>query len=182
MVFTLWNLIEAVWFILPAYAANGLVPLIGLRKNLHPIDFDKKFFGQPLFGKGKTWEGLIFGIFIGILIATIEALAFPYLPFDQSPVPLTIVRMSPLLGFLLGLGTILGDLAGSFIKRRLKVNRGKPAPVLDQEDFLLGALLLSSLVVSLKMEWVILLLIITPVFHLTANITGYFLRVKNQPW
>ncbi len=182
MVFTLWNLIEAIWIILPAYAVNGLVPLVGLKKKNHPIDSGRRFRSKPILGSGKTWEGLIFGCFIGILIASIEMLAFPYLPFGQSPVPLTIVPMSPLLGFMLGIGTIIGDVIGSFIKRRVGLPRGSIAPLLDQEDFLLGALLFASFVVSIKIDWILLLVVITPILHLIANIIGFKIRVKKEPW
>jgi len=182
MVFDIYTLVEAIWLILPAYAANGLTPLVGLRKNLRPVDGGRKFRGQPLFGPGKTWEGLIFGTVIGGLIGFVEMLAYPYLPFSISPVPLVIVPMSLTLGLLLGLGAMLGDLGGSFIKRRLKIERGRPAPVLDQLDFLAGALVLSLLLVTLKWEWVMLLAVITPIIHIAANMIGYLLKVKKQPW
>lgn len=182
MVFTLFNLIEAIWLILPAFAVNGLIPLVGLRKNNHPIDGGRSFRGKPIFGPGKTWEGLIFGCFIGILIATIEMLAFPYLPFDASPVLLTIIPMSPVLGLLLGLGTISGDMAGSFIKRRVGLPRGAIAPLLDQEDFLLMSLFFVSFIVVIKLDWVLLLVIITPIIHLVASMIGYKMRVKREPW
>lgn len=182
MVFTVWSLIGAIWLILPAYAVNGLMPLVGFKKNNHPIDFGKKWRGKPIFGPGKTWEGLFFGCFIGILIATIQMLVYPYLPFDQSPVPLTIVQMSPFLGFLLGLGAIAGDLVGSFIKRRMGLPRGAIAPILDQEDFLLGALLFASFMVTILIEWILWLVIITPIIHLIANVIGYKIRVKKEPW
>ena len=45
----------------------------------------------------------------------------------------------PLIGFLLGFGALLGDALGSFIKRRMGIGRGKPAPILDQIDFLIVA-------------------------------------------
>jgi len=180
--FTIYVLVEAIWLILPAYASNGLTPLIGLKKGNHPIDGGRKFRGQPLFGEGKTWEGLIFGTFLGGLIGLVEMLAYPYLPFSLSPEPLNIIPMTPILGLLLGFGALAGDIAGSFIKRRLRISRGKHAPLLDQEDFLIGALLLSLLLVSLEIEWVILLAVITPVLHITANAIGYLLKIKKQPW
>ena len=183
MPFDIYTFIEAMWLILPAYAANGLVPLVGKLKNLHPIDGGRVFRdGRPLLGQGKSWEGLFTGSLIGSLIATVEMLAFPYLPFDASPVPLTIVTMSPFLGFLLGLGAMLGDIAASFLKRRLNLKRGAPAPVLDQDDFVLGSLLFASLLIPLKPDWFLMLLIVTPLFHITANLIAYKLGIKNQPW
>lgn len=182
MVFDIYTLVEAIWLILPAYAANGLTPVVGLKKGLHPVDGGRKFRGEPLFGEGKTWEGLMFGTFVGCIIGMVEMLAYPYLPFSLSPEPLNIVQMSPVLGLVLGMGAMLGDLAGSFIKRRLKIQRGKPAPLLDQEDFLIGAIAFSSFLVVIEVSWIVLLLIITPVIHLVANVIGYLMKIKRQPW
>lgn len=180
-VFNIYIFVEALWLIIPAYGANGLVPII---KGRHPIDFGKRLKdGQPVFGPGKTWEGLIFGCIIGAILGIVEMLAFPYLPWDAAnPVTLTIVTMGPALGFLLGFGAMVGDLAGSFIKRRFRIERGKPAPLLDQEDFLVGALVFASLLVSIKIHWVIMLAVITPIFHWVANGIAYLIKIKKEPW
>ena len=173
-------LVEAIWLILPAYAANGLIPIF---RGKHPIDFNKKFFDrQPILGKGKSWEGLVFACIIGIVIALIQAFAYPFLPWDLSPIQLTIVPMTATLGFLLGFGAVIGDMVGSFIKRRLKLQRGRPAPLLDQEDFLLGALLFASFIIAIKIEWVIILLILTPIIHFVASFVGYKIRLKREPY
>lgn len=182
MVFTIYNLVEALWLVIPAYAANGLTPLIGLSKNLHTIDGGRMLGKSRLLGEGKTWEGLAFGVAVAAAIALVEMLAWPYLPWELSDIPLMIVPMSPLLGLALGMGAMLGDAAGSFVKRRLNVQRGSPVPLLDQLDFLLGAFLLAVLVVPVKPEWVLLMVVITPVLHLTANLIGFRLGVKKTPW
>lgn len=182
MVFTIYNLVEVVWLILPAYAANGLAPLAGLRKRNHPIDGGRMFGKSRLLGEGKTWEGLALGIGVAILISLVEMAAFPYLPWGLSDRPLLIVPMSAALGLLLGLGSMLGDIAGSFVKRRLGRPRGTPVPLLDQLDFLAGAFLLAALAVPVKIEWVLLMAVLTPLFHLTANLIGFRLGVKKTPW
>lgn len=176
----LWYFIEALWFILPAYAANGLVPLF---KGKHPIDKNKKLRdGEPIFGPGKTIEGLLAWCFVGALIGAIQMVAYPYIPWEQAPVQLNLVPMSPMLGFMLGFGAMFGDLMGSFVKRRLKIGRGKPAPLLDQLDFIAGAFALTFLFVIIKLEWVIILLVVTPVLHLIANIIAYLIKVKREPY
>jgi len=182
MVFDIYTLVEAVWIILPAYAANGLTPLIGKFLKTHPIDSGRTLKGNPLFGKGKSWEGLAFGSIVGIIIALVQMWAYPYLPWSLSEVELTIVSMGPVLGFLLGFGALIGDLVGSFIKRRLNLKRGRPAPLLDQDDFVLGSLGFAALAVMVKWEWVVLLAIITPILHFIASIIGYLLKVKKEPW
>ena len=180
MVFTLWNLIESIWIIIPAFAANGFAPL---SRGKRPIDGNKKFFdGRPIFGKGKTWEGLILSLFVATLIGIVQQYAFPYLPFDQSPILLDIVPMNAYMGFILGLGAMVGDLAGSFIKRRINLPRGSPAPILDQDDFVLGALGFAALIIAVKLQWVLLLVVITPMIHLIANYIAFKIRVKNTKW
>jgi CDP-2,3-bis-(O-geranylgeranyl)-sn-glycerol synthase len=182
MVFTIFILVEAIWLILPAYAANGLTPLMGLRSGLHPIDGGRKLGGSRLLGEGKTWEGLIFGTIIAGIIATIEMLAFPLLPWGVSEVPLMITPMTPLTGLVLGLGAMLGDVGGSFIKRRIGRDRGSPVPLLDQLDFLIGASILAVLIVPVKLEWILLLGVLTPLVHLISNIIGFRMGIKKTPW
>lgn len=178
-IFNIFILVEAIWIILPAYAANGLVPLF---KGRHPIDGGRKLVKHRLFGEGKTWEGLFAGAGVGAIIGIVQMIANPHLPWSISEVPLTIVPMSALLGIMLGLGAMVGDLGGSFVKRRFRMKRGAPAPLLDQEDFLIGALVFASVFVYVKPEWWVMLLVITPVIHLAANVIGYIFKVKKTPY
>jgi len=184
MVFDIFTLVEALWFIIPAYAANGLVPIfVKLRSKTYPIDAGKNFFDRkPLFGSGKTWEGLIIGSIIGGIIGLIEQAAYPYLPWNISPIPLNIVQMSFSLGLLLGFGAMVGDLIGAFLKRRFGLKRGHSAPLLDQIDFVIFAFVFASFITVVKVEWFILLLVLTPVIHWFACLIGYLLRIKKEPW
>ncbi len=176
---SIYTFVEAIWLVLPAYGANGLCTLA---KGKRPIDGGRKFRGHPLFGRGKTWEGLLLGIIVAMIVATIQMLAFPYLPWELSEIPLNIVPMSPFIGLVLGAGAMLGDLGGSFVKRRAGMERGRPAPFLDQEDFMVGMLLLASPFVMLKWEWIVILLAITPVLHLIANGIAFLVRIKRVPY
>ena len=178
--FSIYVLVEAVWLILPAYAANGLAPLF---KGGGLVDFGRNFIdGRPLFGKGKTFGGLFGGMLAGALIGLVEMLAFPYLPWGLSDRALQILPMGPALGLALGAGAMLGDLGGAFAKRRLGMARGRPAPILDQDDFIIGSLLAASLLVAIRPEWWILLLVMTPAIHFAACVIGYLLGVKKEPW
>ena len=178
-IFNIYVFVEAMWLILPSYGANGLVPLF---RGRHPIDGGRKLVKNRLFGAGKTWEGLAAGVFVAMAIVLVQQLAFPYLPWHISATPLVIAPMTAQLGLLLGMGAMLGDLGGSFLKRRFGVARGEPAPLLDQEDFLIGSLLFASLIIGFSVEWWVLLLVITPVLHWTACIIGYIFKVKRTPY
>ena len=179
MVFDIYALVEGLWLLLPAYAANGLAVIPQGRR---PIDRGRMFRGRRLFGDGKTVEGFLFGVFAAVVVSAIQMAEFPFLPWGLSLVPLTLVPMSLPLGLLLGLGSMGGDLAGSFLKRRLGMERGRSFPLLDQEGFLLLAFLFAALMVAVKWEWVILYVVLTPVFHLLANLIGYRAGLKKQPW
>ena len=50
-IFNIFILVEAFWLVLPAYAANGLVPLF---KGKHPIDGGRRLVKNRIFGDGKT--------------------------------------------------------------------------------------------------------------------------------
>jgi len=78
---------------------------------------------------------------------------------------------------------MLGDALGSFIKRRFGLERGEPAPLLDQLSFLLIALLMYQLAYGrLDAPIVATLIAATPPVHLLANYLAYRLRLKEKPW
>jgi len=155
-------ILQALWFILPAYLANGSPVIFGkLAGGRFPIDSGLKWFdGRPIFGAGKTWPGLLGGILVGSVAGLLQG--------------------SLLIGFLLGLGALLGDMTKSFFKRRLGKKRGESWPLIDQWDFLIGALLLVSLVAKPSLETVVILLIITPFLHLAMNSIAYLLKLKKE--
>ncbi len=175
----IYTFVEAIWLLWPAYGANGLCMFA---KGKSPIDGGRLWKGKQILGPGKTWEGLGLGVAVGTLVGTLQMLAFPILPWHLSAVRLDLLPMSPFAGFLIGLGAMLGDIAGSFVKRRIGIARGKPAPVLDQLDFVAGMLIALAIFFPLKWEWVAILAIITPVIHLAANGIAYLLKLKNVPY
>jgi CDP-2,3-bis-(O-geranylgeranyl)-sn-glycerol synthase len=175
----IYTFVEAVWLMWPAYGANGMCMLA---KGKRSIDGGRMWRGKQIFGPGKTWEGLVLGVIVAMLVATLQMFIYPYLPWNISPVRLDIIPMTPLLGALMGVGAMLGDIGGSFIKRRLGIARGRPAPLLDQLDFIIGMLLFTSFAVAIKWEWAVILLAITPLIHLCANFVAYLLKIKNVPY
>ena len=79
-----------------------------------PLDLGCLFKdGKPLFGSHKTCRGFLGGVAAGTLVGSI--LGFPCW-----------------LGFGASLLSMAGDLASSFVKRRLDVASGEIVPVLDQ--------------------------------------------------
>lgn len=154
-----------IYFMLPAYLANVSALTFGGGK---PLDFGREFRdGRRILGDGVTWQGTIIGTAIGTAIGILQGIIAGDIFYGA------------LLGFSLGLGALLGDAIGSFIKRRINIGRGRPAPILDQLDFVVGALLLSSLVFNPSLELIAMALIISPILHLAANSIGYLLGMKD---
>jgi len=155
----------AIYFMLPAYLANVTALAFGGGK---PLDFNHKLRdGRRILGNGVTWRGTIIGIIIGTLIGLVQGIiSGNYIE-------------GFLLGFTLGCGAMIGDACGSFLKRRLNVARGKPAPILDQLDFVIGALIFASLIVILPAEMIVIILVISIFLHLGANIIAYLLGIKD---
>ncbi|RMF90092.1 MAG: CDP-2,3-bis-(O-geranylgeranyl)-sn-glycerol synthase [Methanobacteriota archaeon] len=159
----------AVVFFLPAYVANTAAGLFGGGR---PVDLGVRLWdGRRLFGDGKTYRGLFAGVACGLLYRLLENIYLSRHPLSSFH-----------LAFLLSFGALAGDMAGSFIKRRIGIAKGESAPFLDQLDFVIGGLLLASFAVELTMETVIILLLISPVGHLAVNIIGFLLHKKEVPW
>ena len=176
----LFELILGFWVIIPAYAANGFAPLARGKRR---IDFGKKFFdGRDILGAGKTWEGLVLALFAGTLFGMLEVYLYPTLNPIALEAGFSLYKLSPVSVFFVALGAMVGDMIGSFIKRRLGLERGAPAPLLDQLDFVFGAFLFASFFLPLTPLSVILFLIITPFVHYLASYIGHKLGVKKVPW
>ena len=108
-------LIKMALLVAPLYITNSSAMLFGGRT---PLDFGRKFFDQkPLLGKGKTIKGTLLGFVAGMLAIII---------IDYFLHDFTVILTSDYLwyGFLVCAGAILGDLAESFIKRRLNLKPG----------------------------------------------------------
>lgn len=183
----LWlEILVALWFILPAYVANAFAVVFS---GGPPIDFGKIFIdGKRIFGDGKTIRGFIGGVSMGIIVGTIQLFASSYilkqisLYYVMDLQEIFLVQVSVPRVCLLSFGALIGDLIGSFIKRRFGLKRGAPAPILDQLDFLLGALFFANVIKPLQLKYFIILIIITPAIHLYANSIGYVLKLKKEPW
>ena len=157
--------VEALKLIFPAYCANATPVLAG---GGLPLDFGKNFVdGRRIFGKNKTFRGFFFGLAIGVMVGLAETFLFGY--------PLLFSILSPL-------GALLGDLTGAFLKRRLDIAPGGLLPVVDQIDFVVGAIVFSLPLSIISLELALAMMIITPPIHLLTNFVAYKLKLKSNPW
>jgi CDP-2,3-bis-(O-geranylgeranyl)-sn-glycerol synthase len=167
-------LIQAIQLLLPAYLANA-APTFLINFKKHPVDFGKKLGNSRVFGDGKTFEGIIFACLIAFITGLLLRYAYFYLNLPW-------INIAPFGYAFIGLGAMLGDLAGSFIKRRMGMARGHNAGLLDMMDFIVGALIFTRILAGYSFWTAILALILTPLIHRTANIIGYRIGVKKEPW
>lgn len=164
--------IRVLLYLIPLYITNASALLFGGK---HSLDFGKKLLGKPIFGRGKTIEGTIGGLFAGLV--SVGLIIFFFGEFT----PL-LHRNYLLVGTLLCTGAIGGDLLGSFIKRRSGIPRGGRVFLLDQLDFVIGGIALSYwLVIPTPLE-ATLIIIITILIHSLANYAAFKLKMKKVPW
>ncbi len=178
-------ILYSIYLMIPAYFANGSALVFG---GGTPMDFGKNAWdNRRLIGDGCTWRGLIGGGLLGMIVGGLLGLLSDYgiatYLFNMSASQITVVSGSVLqgllMGLLLGFGALIGDAVGSFIKRRLNFERGKPVPLLDQLDFVVFALLFVSLLINLSWQMIILILFVSIFLHLGANMFAYAIGIKD---
>lgn len=180
--------LSGLWLMLPALLPNSAAVIFG---GGTPVDFGRSWHDKRILGDGKTWCGLIGGCSAGVALGiACMMVAFPFdnetlWGFGSYPEALGVI-------FVLSFGSLLGDMGGSFLKRRLNVERGAKMPILDQYDFLIGSIILLLIFYP---EWfignywdgtrwiaLITLLVAVPLLHRGVNMIGYKMGKKDVPW
>lgn len=181
------TVVQALFFFLPAYIANMFPVVFGgvraLKSLKKPLDGGKKFGHSALFGENKTYFGFFVGVSGAIAVGVLQFLLYDNVP-DARWIYIFPYSFSSavLLAFLLGFGSLLGDLAKSFVKRRLRIPPGASFFPFDQLDFVAGGLLFASLISFPSWGHVLVLVLLTPLLHLVSNVAGYKLGLKKVWW
>ncbi len=181
------EIIATLWLMLPIYLPNPGAVIFG---GGTPIDFGKNFVdGKRILGKSKTWRGFIGGSLLGVIIGLVQNYLayflpntwFPYFSKDWISALLLLITMS--------FSSMLGDSTGSFIKRRLGIDSGGRAFLLDQLMFVIISWLFIFLFFPawfLEHFWktvpVLTVFVLTPLIHRGVNIAAYKLGYKDVPW
>lgn len=152
---------RTIFFFLSAYLANAAPVICG---GGAPLDGGRLFLDhKPIFGAHKTVRGTISGFIVGSVTGLIQG--------------------DVLRGFLLTCGALGGDLVNSFLKRRLSLKPGASLPVLDQLSFILGAIVLASMVPPPpSWDMIIVIVVATLPIHFLSNFFAYLLKMKREPW
>jgi CDP-2,3-bis-(O-geranylgeranyl)-sn-glycerol synthase len=172
--------VKALLIIFPAYAANGFPPLT---RGHRPIDMKRNWLDKNrIFGDGKTFEGFGFGLFAGFVIGALESYLYPDLNSYAMQYGVKLPLISLPIAFLIALGALSGDLIGSFLKRRFRLKRGADVPLLDQWNFIIGAVLFVYWFTDITIWMFLIMLVITPIVHRIANIIAHRIKIKKEPW
>ncbi len=177
----LWvEFVFAWWILFPAYAANIIPPVA---RGKRPIDGGRNWLdGRRIFGGHKTWEGFFAGVIFGSLIGLLEWWLQPQLNLFGAQWGVTLPAMGVAAAVAIPLGAMLGDLAGSFIKRRLRKESGADVPILDQLNFIVGAALIGGFFIKISVWMLLYMVIITPLIHRLTCIAGHKIKLKKVPW
>jgi len=119
--------------------------------------------GQPLFGPSKTVRGIV----ASLLVTTIAAVA---------------IMLPWYIGTVVAVGAMLGDLASSFTKRRLRMPSSSQAFGLDQiPESLLPLLLLMPWIDIAAVDMAILVVAFV-VLELVLSRVLYRFRLRERPY
>jgi CDP-2,3-bis-(O-geranylgeranyl)-sn-glycerol synthase len=134
------EVLQTLWFFVPAYLAN-MAPVVA-RGHFgwldRPLDGGRMWWGTRIFGAHKTWRGLVAGVVVGVAAVWGQRLIYDSGGLrGLAPIDYTDTTLA--LGFLLGLGTGVGDAIKSFFKRRVGIAPGGTWLGFDQLDFMVGA-------------------------------------------
>lgn len=162
-------------FVIPVYIANGLPVVLGGGPRL---DLGRDFFdGMPVLGSGKTIRGFIVGVVGGAVAAGAIAGIYPLQWFESQGLQFWG-------GVALALGTMVGDTAGSFVKRRLGIASGRQF-LPDTFLFLGFALIFAYPYVMSSLfsaENMVFLFGLTVVLHPATNFLANKIGLKKVPW
>lgn len=177
----------ALWFFMPAMLPNTAAAIFG---GGTALDFGRSWRGRRLLGDGKTWRGLAVGIISGLLLGYLEAFiaSATDLPIRQVFAP--AITSLPIL-LCLTAGSMGGDIAAAFFKRRAGLARGAKVPLLDQYDFVAGAIVVAGIFQTGKVNafllsgdafGLILVIVVVYPLHRLINYIGFRKGMKDVPW
>jgi hypothetical protein len=176
---------SARWVFLPVLgAAEAHAPVLRfdlLRPLKRPIDGGRTFRGRRVLGDNKTWRGALV-MSTGPLVAT---LALSRAAWYRERLPPPVRDASPaLVGAILGVATVTGELPNSFAKRRLGIapgtQRNAALTLFDQADFVLAAWLLLRPVYAMSAREAAEVFAIVAAVHLPINLIGRWLGVRSS--
>lgn len=172
---------QSLWFLLPAGAAN-MAPVFAAKAMpalAAPVDGGLEIRGRRLFGDHKTWRGIAVGILASTIVFAVQkelsaqawAKGLSWIDYASAPM---------LTGPLLGMGALGGDLVKSFVKRQLDIAPGRSWIPFDQIDWLIGLLLVASILSEITAAQGATVLLVGTILHFATKIIGSWLHLHRE--
>jgi CDP-2,3-bis-(O-geranylgeranyl)-sn-glycerol synthase len=182
---------QAFWMMFPALVTGPFAVLFG---GGTPIDLgrtDKR--GRRLLGDGKTWAGLGWGILGGVAVGCAMVMIRFYAGEEARAYLSDFTPEDSALGyvgllFAMCLGSMMGDILFSWAKRRVGLERGAKAPLVDQLDFLVGTwafmlIFYPTWTLENFTAWhAVAIMLIVPSLHAATNFIAFKIGKKKDPW
>jgi CDP-2,3-bis-(O-geranylgeranyl)-sn-glycerol synthase len=147
------------------------------------MDFGKKFRDRRIFGDHKTWRGLVAGFVASLLLFLGQSWLFSNTELFREFSLVNYESLNPIImALVFTLGALGGDAVESFFKRQIGIKPGDSWFPFDQLDWVIGVLLLSTLVVDLKSHLYILALFIGLVLHPAVKFIAWLLKIEDKPF
>lgn len=184
---------QVVWLSMPLLIAGGIHMVLVKRNALPflrlPLDGHATFRGRRLFGENKTWRGVAIMIPGCIILVGLQTLLWWQFSairdlsfFDYS------ARSPVVVGGVMAIGYLLGELPNSFIKRQAGIEpgvtwtglKGMFFSLLDQTDSVLGFLLFMPLYWQPTWEEALAIFLVGAGLHVAFNGFFYLLGVRKR--
>jgi len=149
-----------------------MAPVFAMKLNV-----PNKPIWEKKLGSHKTWRGLVSAALVGLLVFWLQKIA--YINGFRALALLDYSDFSIMLGFFMGLGAIVGDAVKSYYKRKAEIKPGKSWVPFDQLDFVIGGIIGSFVIYVPKAEVILILLLVSPLLHVAANVIGYWLKIND---
>jgi hypothetical protein len=153
----------------------------------YPLDHGLTFRSRRIFGKNKTYRGVVVMVIASIALTYFYA----FLVSKSSSVAalnlLDFEHYSPLVyGVIYGLGYVLGELPNSFAKRQLSITEGKSNSfiqrLIDQLDSVVVTLLIMMPFSNFTWRHFWAGIIFYGLLHLVINYLLYLLKLRKEPY
>ncbi len=169
----------------PAFVAN-MMPVIASKLKIMkilntPIDNGVSLGGSHILGQNKTWRGLISAIVGSCAMALVLFWINSVFELDDLWI-YSSIKHSVLFGVFVGFLVILGDAVGSFIKRRLRIDSGKPFIPIDQIDYIVVFLAGSYPIIQWETNQMLFLIVFAFFANTITNILSYVFGIKQTYW
>ena len=158
------NFLDTAIFFLPLWLSNLSMGIASYLKFLdQPLDGGHIFFdGRRIIGENKKINGIIIATITGLITG--------------------IMFNNWFYGLLFGTAAWVGDMLNSFTKRRLNIKPGNKLPFFDQTNYAITGLLIIYPFKELIFQQIVIVIIISLIFHRPACWLGLKLKMRKYPW